>query len=284
MRSQVQFQGTDWTILPCGYPAENHGECTEGEWRCQLQALGSRGRVSSADGKRPVAPGAIIRPGVPPRPEAANAYSTRQPVSDSDGVWGGHTGAAHQPLRRAEALRILGAHRADFDRFGVRSLAVFGSVARDEAGPDSDKVRLDDILEAIDRITGYATGMSYEAFADDCRTVDAVLHNFAVVGEAAHHLPPEVEGRYPQVPWARMRGRRNVVVHEYSKGRPGPWKAPVIRDATATWRWQANGSWRRPRPAACPPTPPATQSPRTNRQKTEGPDAAASQVRPVHWQ
>ena len=41
-------------------------------------------------------------------------------------------------MRRDEALRLLAAHREEIARFGVKSLAIFGSVARDEAGPDSD--------------------------------------------------------------------------------------------------------------------------------------------------
>jgi predicted nucleotidyltransferase len=41
-------------------------------------------------------------------------------------------------MRRDEALRLLGEHRAELESMGVTSLALFGSVARDEAGPDSD--------------------------------------------------------------------------------------------------------------------------------------------------
>lgn len=41
-------------------------------------------------------------------------------------------------MRRDEALAVLAAHRQELERLGVRSLALFGSVARDEAGPDSD--------------------------------------------------------------------------------------------------------------------------------------------------
>ena len=41
-------------------------------------------------------------------------------------------------MRREEALGILAAHRAEIEAFGVRSIAIFGSVARDEAGPESD--------------------------------------------------------------------------------------------------------------------------------------------------
>jgi predicted nucleotidyltransferase len=41
-------------------------------------------------------------------------------------------------MRRDEALRLLAEHRAELEAMGVTSLALFGSVARDEAGPDSD--------------------------------------------------------------------------------------------------------------------------------------------------
>ena len=54
-------------------------------------------------------------------------------------------------MRREDALRILAEHRAEIDAFGVRSLAIFGSVARDEAGPDSDV----DILVEFARPVGY---------------------------------------------------------------------------------------------------------------------------------
>jgi hypothetical protein len=42
-------------------------------------------------------------------------------------------------MRRSDVLRKLQAERDNLrDRYGVESLALFGSVARDEAGPDSD--------------------------------------------------------------------------------------------------------------------------------------------------
>ncbi len=44
---------------------------------------------------------------------------------------------------------------------------------------------------------------------------DALIRNFAVIGEAARHVPEGIQNEYPQVPWAKMRGMRNFVVHEY---------------------------------------------------------------------
>jgi predicted nucleotidyltransferase len=55
------------------------------------------------------------------------------------------------PMRREEALRILREHRAELDAMGVRSLSLFGSVARDEAGPESDV----DLLVEFARPVGY---------------------------------------------------------------------------------------------------------------------------------
>jgi len=78
------------------------------------------------------------------------------------------------------------------------------------------RVRVDDILEAIQKIQRYLEGMSRETFAADGRTADAVVRNLIVIGEAARYMPPAVETRFPSIPWAKMRGLRNVVVHDYA--------------------------------------------------------------------
>ncbi len=57
--------------------------------------------------------------------------------------------------------------------------------------------------------------MSFDDFARDGRTVDAVVRRFTIIGEAANHVPEEICDRYPGIPWADMRAMRNFVVHEY---------------------------------------------------------------------
>jgi uncharacterized protein with HEPN domain len=57
--------------------------------------------------------------------------------------------------------------------------------------------------------------MDLEKFHASDITIDAVIRNFAVIGEAARQIPPEIETRYSDVPWHKMRGLRNIVVHEY---------------------------------------------------------------------
>jgi len=76
-------------------------------------------------------------------------------------------------------------------------------------------VRLDDILGAIAKIERYTAGLDLAAFVNDERSRDAVVWNFSIIGEAARLVPSDVEARFPDVPWAAMRGMRNVVVHEY---------------------------------------------------------------------
>ncbi len=82
--------------------------------------------------------------------------------------------------------------------------------------PRDWKLRVEDVLDAIARIQRYTAGMTGDEFLSSEMVQDAVIHNFTVIGEAARHVPAEVESRHPDVPWTRMRGMRNLVVHEYS--------------------------------------------------------------------
>lgn len=58
-----------------------------------------------------------------------------------------------------------------------------------------------------------SVGLTCEQFAKDRKTIDAVIRNLAIIGEAANHIPAEVRPRYPAIPWDEMRRLRNVVVH-----------------------------------------------------------------------
>jgi uncharacterized protein with HEPN domain len=75
--------------------------------------------------------------------------------------------------------------------------------------------RIQDILDALEAIRSYTSGMAFSDFVADRRTVDAVIRNLAVIGEAASHIPAEVCADHPDIPWMDMRGMRNFVVHEY---------------------------------------------------------------------
>jgi len=72
-----------------------------------------------------------------------------------------------------------------------------------------------DILECIKKIEKYISGMTYEEFEKDERTVDAVLRNLEIIGEAARNIPSEFRTKYADIPWRHIVGLRNVVIHEY---------------------------------------------------------------------
>ncbi len=74
---------------------------------------------------------------------------------------------------------------------------------------------IDDIIESVLRIERYCRGATYESFAGDQKTVDAVVRNITVIGEAARNVPGEVVARHPEIPWNEMREMRNVVTHGY---------------------------------------------------------------------
>ena len=75
--------------------------------------------------------------------------------------------------------------------------------------PRSWSIRIDDMVAAIEAILEYTAGMDRAGFAADRRTVDAVVRNLIVIGEAAGHVPDDVVAANPQIPWARMRGLRS---------------------------------------------------------------------------
>ena len=77
------------------------------------------------------------------------------------------------------------------------------------------RLRVEDVLEAIQRISRYTEDMSFEEFRQDTRTVDAVVRNLEVIGEAARYISSAVEEQTPGIPWGRMRAMRNILTHEY---------------------------------------------------------------------
>lgn len=77
------------------------------------------------------------------------------------------------------------------------------------------KVRVEDMLEAIERIARYTYGVTAIRFSADPRTQDAVIRNLEVIGEASKRIPFHVISRHPEIPWSRIGDMRNILVHEY---------------------------------------------------------------------
>ena len=81
--------------------------------------------------------------------------------------------------------------------------------------PRECRLRIEDILAAIERVQRYTASLDLASFLADDKTVDAVSFCFGVIGEAARHVPDDVVAANPDLPWPEMRAMRNVVVHEY---------------------------------------------------------------------
>ena len=81
-------------------------------------------------------------------------------------------------------------------------------------------LRIEDMLECIEKIQSYTDGMSYEAFRSSGITMDAVLRNIEIIGEAGSHVPQAIAENAPEIPWDDIRGMRNVLAHEYFGANP----------------------------------------------------------------
>lgn len=73
-----------------------------------------------------------------------------------------------------------------------------------------------DIVEAMNDICDFVGGMNFLQFANDKKTVNAVIRSLEVVGEAAKRIPDEFRIKYPDVPWKKMTAMRDKLIHHYT--------------------------------------------------------------------
>lgn len=76
-------------------------------------------------------------------------------------------------------------------------------------------VLLDDIVQCISNLIKYTQNCTLEQFLNDQKTKDAIIRNLEIIGEASSKLPLEFREKYDHIPWARIIGMRNKVIHEY---------------------------------------------------------------------
>jgi len=73
----------------------------------------------------------------------------------------------------------------------------------------------EDILESLDLIKQYTANMGFDDFKKDRKTIDAVVRNFEIIGEASKYIPENIKKKYQDVDWIGVVGLRNRIVHEY---------------------------------------------------------------------
>jgi uncharacterized protein with HEPN domain len=74
---------------------------------------------------------------------------------------------------------------------------------------------LQDILAAIVEIEEFTSGMTFDDFENDRKTINAVIRSLEVLGEATKHIPAQFRNKHPEIPWSKMAGMRDVLIHDY---------------------------------------------------------------------
>jgi len=74
---------------------------------------------------------------------------------------------------------------------------------------------ISDIIDSGQKILNYTRGFSFEQFIEDSKTIDAVIRNFEIIGEAANRLSEDFKELHPDIDWHRIRGFRNRIIHHY---------------------------------------------------------------------
>ena len=74
---------------------------------------------------------------------------------------------------------------------------------------------LEDIIISMDRIQEYISNHDLSSFKKSYITVDAVIRNFEIIGEAVKNVPQKLKSEHGEVPWDAMYRFRNRVSHEY---------------------------------------------------------------------
>ena len=72
------------------------------------------------------------------------------------------------------------------------------------------------MLDAILKISAYTEGMDEPAFSADLKTVDAVVRNLEIIGEASRSIPENLYSLYTDADWRRIGEMRNKLIHDYA--------------------------------------------------------------------
>jgi len=74
---------------------------------------------------------------------------------------------------------------------------------------------IQDILSSLEEVEEFTEGLNFEDFLKDRKTINAVIRSLEIIGEAAKKIPEDLRNGHPEMPWKRMTGMRDKLIHEY---------------------------------------------------------------------
>jgi len=74
---------------------------------------------------------------------------------------------------------------------------------------------IQDIVDAMNAAESFVKDIEYDELVSDMKTSYAIVRSIEIIGEAVKNIPDEIRRKYPDIPWRKMAGMRDKVIHEY---------------------------------------------------------------------
>jgi len=78
-----------------------------------------------------------------------------------------------------------------------------------------DLIFIEHLLDSINKIEKYVQDITVQEFVDNELIQDAVIRNFEIIGEATKHLSESFRKKHSEIPWKKIAGMRDILIHDY---------------------------------------------------------------------